>query len=64
MQIDRTTAHKKKDIINPNSEKGTCLLTGTAISGDTNAIKKEAEMILKYIDLTKKTAHVECKKQK
>jgi hypothetical protein len=30
----------------------TCLLTGTAISGDRNVIKKEAEIVLKYKDLT------------
>jgi len=33
-----------------------------AISGDRNVIKKEAEKILKYKDLTiRNTTHVECK---
>jgi hypothetical protein len=33
-------------------EKGTCMLIDVAISGDRNVIKKEAEKILKYEDLT------------
>jgi len=36
------------------------MLIDVAISGDRNVIKKEAEKILKYKDLTNKT-HVECK---
>ena len=32
----------------------TCMLIDVAISGDRNVIKKEAEKILKYKDLTKK----------
>jgi hypothetical protein len=32
--------------------KETCLLIDTAISGDGNMMKKEAEKILKYKDLT------------
>ena len=32
--------------------KGTCLLIDVANSGDKNVIKKEAEKILKYKDLT------------
>ena len=35
-----------------DSEKGTCMLIDVAISGDRNVIKKEAEKILKYKDLT------------
>ena len=35
-----------------DNEKGTCMLTDVAISGDRNVIKKESEMILKYTDLT------------
>ena len=31
------------------------------ISGDRNVIKKEAEKILKYKDLTTEIHHVECK---
>ena len=34
------------------NEKGTCMLIDVAISGDRNVIKKEAEKILKYKDLT------------
>ena len=38
------------------------MLIDFAISGDRNVIKKEAEKILKYKDLTIDiTAHVECK---
>ena len=33
-------------------EKGTCMLIYAGISGDINVIKKEAEMILIYKDLT------------
>ena len=33
-------------------KKGTCMLIDVAISGDRNVIKKEAEKILKYKDLT------------
>ena len=32
--------------------KATCMLIDVAISGDKNVIKKEAENILKYKDLT------------
>jgi len=35
-----------------DNEKGTCMLIDVAISGDRNEIKKEAEKILKYKDLT------------
>ena len=34
-----------------NNQRDTCLLTETAILGDRNVIKKEAEEILKYKDL-------------
>jgi hypothetical protein len=37
---------------NNNNEKKTCMLIDVAISGDRNVIKKEAEKILKYKDLT------------
>jgi hypothetical protein len=40
------------DIIIRDNEKGTCMLIDVAISGDRNVIKKEAEKILKYKDLT------------
>jgi len=35
-----------------DNEKGTCMLIDVAISGDRSVIKKEAEKILKYNDLT------------
>ena len=50
-QTDRTIPNNKPDIIRDN-EKGTCVLIDFAISGDRNVIKKEAEKILKYKDLT------------
>ena len=39
-------------IIIRDNEKGTCMLIDVAISGDRNVIKKEAEKILKYKDLS------------
>ena len=42
----------KPDIIIRDNENGTCMLIDVAISGDRNVIKKEAEKILKYKDLT------------
>ena len=39
-------------IIIRGNEKETCMLIDIAISGDRNVIKKEAEKILKYKDLT------------
>jgi hypothetical protein len=39
-------------IIIRDNEKGTCMLIDVATSGDRNVIKKEAENILKYKDLT------------
>jgi hypothetical protein len=64
MLTDITIPNNKLDVTIRDNEEGTCLLTDTAISADMNAIKKEAEMILIYIDLTTETTHVECKKQK
>jgi len=52
VQTDRTIPKKKPDIIIRDNEKGTCMLIDVAISGDRNVIKKEAEKILKYKDLT------------
>jgi enolase len=52
VQTDRTMPNNKTDIIIRDNEKGTCMLTDVAISGDRNVIKKEAEKILKYKDLT------------
>jgi len=53
IQTDRTIPSNKPDIIIRDNEKGTCILKDVAISGDRNVIKKEAEKILKYKDLTK-----------
>jgi hypothetical protein len=52
VQTDRTISNNKPDIIIRDNEKGTCILIDVAISGDRNVIKKEAEKILKYEDLT------------
>ena len=52
VQTDRTFPNNKPDIIIRDNEKGTCMLIDVAISGDRNVIKKEAEKILKYKDLT------------
>jgi len=52
VQTDRTIRNNKPDIIIRDNEKGTCMLIDVAISGDRNVIKKEAEKILKYKDLT------------
>ena len=50
VQTDRTIPNNKPDILIHNNEKST--LIDVAISGDRNVIKKEAEKILKYKDLT------------
>jgi hypothetical protein len=42
----------KPDIIIRDNKKRTCMLIDVAISGNRNVIKKEAEKILKYKDLT------------
>ena len=52
VQTDRTIPNNKPDIIIGDNEKRTCMLIDVAISGDRNVIKKEAEIILKYKDLT------------
>jgi hypothetical protein len=52
VQTDRTIPNNKPDIAIHDNEKGTCMLIDVAISGDRNVIKKEAEKILKYKDLT------------
>jgi len=51
VQTDRTIPNNKPDIIRDN-EKRTCMLIDVAIPGDRNVIKKEAEKILTYKDLT------------
>jgi len=52
VQTVRTIPNNKPDIIIRDNGKGTCVLTDVAISGDRNVIKKEAEKILKYKNLT------------
>jgi len=52
VQTDRTIPNNKPDIIIRDNENGTCMLIDVAISGDRNVIKKEAEKILKYKDVT------------
>ena len=52
VQTDRTVPNNKPDIIIRGNEKGTCMLIEVGISGDRNVIRKEAEKILKYKDLT------------
>ena len=52
VQTDRTIPNNKPDIIIRDNEKRTCMLIDVAISGDRNVIKKEAEKILQYKDLT------------
>jgi len=52
VQTDRTIPNNKPYIIIRDNEKRTCMLIDVAISGDRNVIKKEAEKILKYKDLT------------
>ena len=51
-QTDRTIPSNKPDIIIRDNKKRTCMLIDVANSGDRNMIKKEAEKILKYKDLT------------
>jgi len=52
VQTDRTIRNNKPDIIIRDNEKGTCTFIDVAISGDRNVIKKEAQKILKYKDIT------------
>jgi hypothetical protein len=51
-QTHRTIHNNKPDIIIRDNEKGTCVITDVAILGDRKVIKKEAENIVKYKDLT------------
>jgi hypothetical protein len=52
VRTDRTIPNNKPEIIIRDTEKRTCMLIDVAISGDRNVIKKEAEKILKYKNLT------------
>jgi hypothetical protein len=48
VKSDETIPNNRPCIIIRDIENGTCMLIDTAISGDGNVIKKEAEKILKY----------------
>jgi hypothetical protein len=52
VQTSRTIPNNKADIIICDNEKGTCTLIDVSISGERNVIKKEADKIIKYKDLT------------
>jgi len=52
VQTDKTIPNNKPDIIIRDNEKRTCMLIDVAISGDRYVIKKEAEKIIKYKDIT------------
>ena len=52
VQTDRNIPDNKPDVIIHDNENGTYMLVCVSISGDRNVIKKEAENILKYKDLT------------
>jgi len=52
VQTDRTIPNNKPDITIRDNENRTCTLIDVAISGDRNVIKKEAEKILRYKNLT------------
>jgi hypothetical protein len=58
VQTERTIPNNKSDVIIRDNVKGTCMLIDVAISGDRNVIKKEAEKILKYKDLTVEIQHM------
>jgi hypothetical protein len=49
VKTDSTIANDKSAIIIRENEKGTCMLTDTAMSGGGNVIRKEAEKILKTL---------------
>jgi hypothetical protein len=58
---DRAIPNNKPDIIIRDYDKGTCMLTDTASSGDTNVINKEAEKILDLTTKVKLMLHVKTK---
>jgi hypothetical protein len=58
VQTDSTIRSNKLDFIIRDLKKGTYMQTDVAISGDRNVIKKEAEKILKYQDLTVEIQHM------
>ena len=52
VQTDRIVSNNKPDIIICDNKQGTWMTIDAVIPADRNAIKKEAEKILKYKDLT------------
>jgi hypothetical protein len=58
VQTDRTIPNNKPGITIHNHEKGTCVSTDVAISGDRNLIKKEAKKILSIMTLTTEIQHM------
>ena len=50
--MESTNPNNKSDIIICGNAEGTCMFMDVVISGERNVIKKEAEKILKYEDLT------------
>jgi hypothetical protein len=53
VQPDRPIHNNKPEIVIRDNKKGRCVLIDIAISENRNVIKKEAENILIYKDLTK-----------
>ena len=58
VRTNRTIPNKKLDIIIHDNKQGTCTLIDVSIPGDRNAIKKDAEKILKYKDLITEIQHM------
>jgi hypothetical protein len=52
MQTDRILSNNKPENKIRDNKQGTCMSIDVAIPADRNVIKKEAEKILKYKDLT------------
>ena len=50
--MESTKLNNKPDIKICSNGEGTCMFMDVIISGERNVIKKEAEKILKYKDLT------------
>ena len=46
IMMTTTLPNNKPDIIISNDEKGTCILMDVAITGERNAIKKEADKMV------------------
>jgi hypothetical protein len=55
VHTDRTVSNNKPDVTTSDNEKGTCMPIDTAISGDRNVTKTQAEKILQYKDLATET---------